>query len=184
MGGGIIIISKDCMNRYHLLFGREAINGCCKKSDKGKFSDFGGAADKGETDEQTALREFMEETMGLYLTKETMKKYLKENKETVVELGGYSSFLLMSPWDIYHPINFDFPGKLKASFDSCWKNNRDMVFEHNGLYEKDMARWIRVDLLQRNLHNFRPWYKKHIREIIKYFSEKYDIKQLPSNKYK
>lgn len=184
MGGGIIIVSKDSLNRYHLLFGREAINGCCKKSDKGKFSDFGGAADKGETDEQTALREFMEETMGLYLTKETMKKYMKEHKETVVELGGYSSFLLMSPWDIYHPINFDFPGKLKASFDHCWKNNRDMVFEHNGLYEKDMARWMRVDLLQRNLHNFRPWYKKHVREIIKYFSEKYDIKQLPSNKYK
>ena len=105
----------------HLLFGREAINGCCKKSDKGKYSDFGGAADKGETDEQTALREFMEETMGLYLTKETMKKYMKEHKETVVELGGYSSFLLMSPWDIYHPINFDFPGKLKASFDIVGK---------------------------------------------------------------
>ena len=36
-------------------------------------------------------------------------------------------------------------------------------------YEKDKIKWIKLQDLKKNIAIFRPWYKKFVFKIIKYF---------------
>ena len=50
------------------------------------------------------------------------------------------------------------------------KNKPELINKNNGLYEKDMLKWMSYNDLKNNKNiMFRKWYKKFIKEILKIF---------------
>ena len=55
---------------------------------------------------------------------------------------------------------------LKNIYIKTLEENPDLVYKHNGLYEKDMLKWISFEDLQKNILIFRPFYRKFIKYIL------------------
>ena len=51
------------------------------------------------------------------------------------------------------------------------KNKKHLIFEHNGLYEKDMIRWVEIS----NIHNpkLRHWYKYVLSTVVNDFKRNF-----------
>ena len=50
--------------------------------------------------------------------------------------------------------------------------NKKKVLESNGLYEKDMLRWVELKNLRNFIPKMRNWYKAVIKVVIKEFNKK------------
>ena len=50
------------------------------------------------------------------------------------------------------------------------KHNPELIYKHNGLYEKDKLIWLPLHKLKSNMRKFRPWYKSIVKLIIKEFN--------------
>ena len=77
MGAGILPVTVY-KNKIYFLYGRESVE-ASKKYDKGKWSDFGGSREKGESARKTAEREGWEETAGILGNKQDIKNLIKNN---------------------------------------------------------------------------------------------------------
>jgi hypothetical protein len=177
MGAGIIFMTEND-GKLHFLFGREANIESTYHKDRGKFSDFGGSKEKNETYKETAIRECMEETMGLYMTKKQLNDLIDNNLIVKIEYNNYCAFVVKVKGSPYSGKHKSFLFALRDSFKHAYKNDYEIVSNHNGLYEKDMAKWFNGKLLEKNIDSFRPWYKKFIKFLINFIKKKYKINQV------
>jgi len=158
MAGILPVAIKN--NKVYFLFGRESMD--TKYKDSGKWSDFGGTMEKGETLEDTAIREGYEETSDILGSLENIK-HLVENK-TIQKItnGTYTTFVVVIDYEKKLTPRF------KRNYDKTKKNNPELITEHNGLYEKDRIKWIEVDNLFKYKKKFRPWYVSIVNKVITY----------------
>ena len=166
MGAGILPVTVY-KNKIYFLYGRESVE-ASRRYDKGKWSDFGGSREKGESARKTAEREGWEETAGILGNKQDIKNLIKRNLLDKVVYndgkGTYTVFLVMIPYDKTLPY------KLRKIYKNALKNEPEKVFAHNGLYEKDKAEWIPLHKLKSRIHTFRKWYRPVVQQTIDLFN--------------
>ena len=159
MGGGILPVSYYKGNLY-FLFARES-----QHKHKGLWSDFGGSKEKNETHYQTAVREGYEESNGIFGDIKHIRLLIKNFCITKIGDRGWSTYLVQVKY------NKKIIKAFRDDFKKTLKNNPQIIKSHDGLYEKDKLRWIKLQDLKKNIHIFRPWYKKFVYKIINYFEE-------------
>ena len=164
MGGGILPIARSDNGEIYLLFSRERVLHNNYK-DKGKWCDFGGSKDGNETQEETAIRECVEESGGILGNQNDIRTLIKNHLEGVIYDKCYSI------WIVEVPYNRELPCIFEKQFQDALKNNIDLVKENNGLYEKDKLEWMKLSTLKSKRSLFRPFYKWFIPKIIKMLSE-------------
>ena len=59
--------------------------------------------------------------------------------------------------------------KHKKIYEDAWKNTPELVLKENGIYEKDRMKWFTIEELEKNIKQFRPWYRTIVKKIIKYY---------------
>jgi 8-oxo-dGTP pyrophosphatase MutT (NUDIX family) len=165
-GGGILPVAIYNSDIY-FLFARETMIPKTKIS--GQWSDFGGSHEKGETVFETAIREGYEETNNIFKSQEELKKRVKENLITKIEMKGYATFLFEIKYDP------DLPKKFKLDYENTLKKYKQKVLEPNGLYEKDRLQWIKLEDLLLNKSQFRKWYVFVLYKIDKFFKNGYKL---------
>ena len=148
MGAGILPVAFR-QGKAYFLFARERIG--TKSRDSGRWSDFGGKTEKGESHTDTAIREAWEESMGLLGSKQDLLSRMKTHGIGEVDMGFYKTYLVEIDY------NERFPDIFKATFENAPDS---LVTARNGLYEKDAAMWVPVTDVGRFARNFRIWYKK------------------------
>jgi 8-oxo-dGTP pyrophosphatase MutT (NUDIX family) len=153
MGAGVLPISIYD-GKIYFLFSREEKNA----RDGGLWSDFGGRKDKNETYRETAIRECYEEANGILGSKIRITKLVKHAVDTIT-LDGYKTYISVIGYDS------SLPKKFRDDFLDIKKNNPELVAK-NGLYEKDMLKWISFGDLKKNIKIFRPFYRKFIKYIL------------------
>ena len=159
MGAGVLPIAFYKGNIY-FLFSREYIN---STDDGGLWSDFGGSKDKNESHKETAIRECCEEADSILGTKKNIENLVNNTIKTIT-LNGYRTHIVIINYDTTLPKIF------RKRFLSVKKNKPHLVTNNNGLYEKDMIKWMSYREIKNNKNViFRPWYKKFINEILKLF---------------
>ena len=161
MGGGILPIAKKG-NDYFVLLSRESID--IKWKDAGKWSDFGGSKENNETEYETAIREGTEETCGLYGGKNNIKYLIDNFTEHVIKLHNYSTYLVKVNYNAMLPYRFN------KNYRYAIKNKPNLVYERNGLYEKDKIRWVNVNDLKSFSKHSRFWFKPVMTEIYNKFN--------------
>ena len=159
MGGGILPIAYHKGNIY-FLFSRESF---INKSQSGLWSDFGGSKENYESHYQTAIREGVEESNGILGNKTNIKFLIKHHCIGKISDRGYSIYLIQVKYDTTIIKNFS------DHFNKVLKNRPKLVTADNGLYEKDKIKWIKLQDLKKHIEIFRPWYKKFVFKIIKFF---------------
>ena len=164
MGGGILPIARSNNGDIYLLFSRERVEHNPYK-DKGKWCDFGGSKDGNETQEETAVRECVEESGGILGDKDDIYKLIKNHLKGIIYDKCYSI------WIVEVQYNRELPHIFEWHFKDVLKNNIDLIKENNGLYEKDKLEWIKLSTLHKKKHKFRPFYKRFIPKIIEILSE-------------
>jgi 8-oxo-dGTP pyrophosphatase MutT (NUDIX family) len=167
MGAGILPVTVY-RNKIYLLYGRENVDDKNNK-DRGKWSDFGGSTEKGESAFQTAVREGWEETAGILGSKTKIKNLIKYNLLDKISWdkdgkGIYTIFLVLIPYDS------SLPKKLDKVYKNALKNEPEKVFAHNGLFEKDKAEWIPLEKLKSRVKTFRKWYQPLVYDTIDFFN--------------
>ena len=157
MGGGVLPIAIY-KGKVYFLFSREYIN---NKGDGGLWSDFGGSKDDDETYFQTALREACEESDKIIGSKNTIKN-LMENSLQEITINGYRTYIILIDYDK------DLPKKFRNKFLYV-KQNKPHLICKKGLYEKDMIKWYTYNDIKKKFDEFRPFYKKIVKTILKLF---------------
>ena len=159
MGAGVLPMAFHKGNIY-FLFSREWVN---SKEDGGLWSDFGGSKDSNETFKETAIRECNEESNKILGSKKRIE-YLVNKSIKTITMNGYRTYIVLIDFDI------NLPKKFRNDFLNVKKNNPELINKNNGLYEKDMLKWMSYNDLKNNPNiMFRKWYKKFIKEILKMF---------------
>ena len=159
MGGGILPMAYK-NNKMYFLFSRETIDGT---DDPGKWSDFGGGKEKKETYIQTAIREGWEESAGFLGDIADIKNLVKNHKLARISSNGYVTYVVEIPFDS------KLPGKFQKHYKKVKKIHPQLIYQRNGLFEKDKLMWLPLNKLKHNLHRFRPWYKGIVKLIITKF---------------
>lgn len=159
MGGGVLPIAFY-KGRIFFLFSREYIN---SKEDGGLWSDFGGSKDNNENYKETAIRECFEESDNILGSRKNIEK-LVNNSLTTITLNGYRTHIVIIDFDI------NLPKKFRKNFLNVKINKPHLINKKNGLYEKDMIKWMSYNDMKNNKNIvFRPWYKKFINYLLKLF---------------
>jgi len=137
---GILVYSKYKGNIYFLL-GRDNYN---------KWSDFGGKSelkDHGDI-EQTASREFYEESLGSIYDINFIKKKIKHNKSIKIKSKTYNG----SPYYMYL-LNINYSDEYRTRFN-CTKNYLKTIIKKDNYYlEINDIRWISIDTLMHSINN-------------------------------
>lgn len=161
MGGGILPIAKKD-DGFYVLLSRESVD--INWKDAGKWSDFGGSKENNETEYETAIREGTEETCGLYGTTLDIKNLIDNFTEYIVRLTNYSTYVVRVKYNSMLPYHFN------KTYRNALKNRPKLVYEHNGLYEKDKIRWVNVNDLKSWSKHARFWFKPVLNEIYNKFN--------------
>jgi hypothetical protein len=152
MGGGILPVAKY-KGKLYFLFGKE-------EEDK-KWGDFGGGAEKGETQFQTAIREGYEELDGILGSKYQLKKLVDSNFITEIEDKSYRTFLFKINYDNNLPLYF------KNHHDFIKTHMPGLVRKNNGLFEKSEIKWWSLHEIKQQKYKFRKFYRVMIDELLK-----------------
>lgn len=153
MGAGILPVSVYYGTLF-LLFGKE--------KNSGLWSDFGGSR-KGyyESDFNTAIREGSEELNGLLGTSKHLRNRVSSNLINVYQIKSYNSYLFKVNKDNKLPLYF-------KNIDKFYQYNLPhSCYTQDGLFEKDSIRWFTICELEKEIINFRPFYRTILRDIIK-----------------
>ena len=156
MGGGILPVAI-VKGKLYFLFSREWNK---SKDDPGKWSDFGGSREKNETYKQTAIREGYEESSGFLGSKKNIKSLVENNLITSITFNGYTTYIVLIKYDK------TLPNRFRKKFTDTLKSKPELVKQHNGLYEKDMAKWYSYDDMKKKFTSFRPWYRNIVKQIL------------------
>ncbi len=158
-GAGILPFARHNENIY-LFLGRENMEG--GHSASGQWSDFGGGKENDETELETALREGEEELNGLFGNAEILSNLVKKTNITIKTKTFYT-YLMEVKYDI-NKVN-----ELKIKYEYALQHTPDLVFAHNGLYEKDRGIWLKLEDVNEFKPNLRRWYYYIIDKIVAYF---------------
>ena len=167
-GGGIIPFCKN-ENEYLFLFGRECLDK--KWEESGKWGEFGGKFNEGESNLDGIIREFYEESHGLFGNKEELKKYLEKNIKNLLILfcKHYDGLV------IFLPINFnvDLPKYFKNAIfitkEILGRKGAIKTAQSKGYFEKDEVSFFSIKEL-----NKKEIFRKNLKEINKYLIEKFN----------
>lgn len=146
----------------YLFLGRENMEG--GHSASGKWSDFGGSKEGDESELETALREGEEELNGLFGNREILSKLI-EKTNVIIKTKTFYTYLMEVKYDI-NKID-----ELKIKYEYALQHTPKMVFEHNGLYEKDRGIWLKLDDVADFRPNLRRWYHPIMNKIISHFKD-------------
>jgi 8-oxo-dGTP pyrophosphatase MutT (NUDIX family) len=152
MGAGILPVSLY-KGRVMFLFGKERASGL--------WSDFGGKAEKGETEIQTAVREGGEELNGFYGSGTDLFEKINYSLLNKLYYDQYTTYIFRVEYDKNIPIYFN--------------NNNNFVEFHmpnivnarkNGLFEKSELRWFTMEEMRDQKGKFRAFYRSFINILV------------------
>ena len=149
MGGGILPVAFY-KGKIYFLFSREQIE---SNVDPGLWSDFGGASDNDETFFETAIREGHEETGGFLGSKKRIKSLIENKTLFTITKNKHRTYIILIEYDKSLPKRF------RNKFLKIKKTKPELIKKHNGLYEKDMLKWMSYNEVK-TFPYFRKWYKK------------------------
>ena len=156
MGAGILPVAIY-NNQIFLLLGKEHVSG--------SWSDFGGGREKGESLNDTAIREGVEELNGFLGNESDMKKLLKQQTLGIVTTDKpvYKCFMIKIPYDPY------LPGYFNSNFKLMNRKLKNTVEKHNGLFEKSEIMWIPLNKVKN--FRLRRYFHSHVfPKILEFFS--------------
>ena len=132
MGAGILPIAFY-KGKIYFLFSREELNA---DSDPGLWSDFGGAKDNNESFFETAVREGYEETGGFLGSKKGIENLIQNKTLFSITKKKYRTYIVLIKYDKTLPKRF------RNKFLKIEETKPHLIANHNGLYEKDMLKWM------------------------------------------
>jgi hypothetical protein len=160
---GILPVAYHNKKVYFLL-SRETVD--VKFKDAGKWSDFGGKREKGEDLKTTAIREGFEESDGIFGNQKDIEYLINNSLIKKLRVNHYTTHIIQVPYVK------DLPQVFRKNYLNVLKTNKKKVLESNGLYEKDMLRWVELKNLRNFIPKMRNWYKAVIKVVIKEFNKK------------
>ena len=158
-GAGLLPFARYDGSVY-LFLGRENMEG--GHSASGQWSDFGGGKENDETELETALREGEEELNGLFGNREILSKLI-EQTNIIIKTKTFYTYLMEVKYD---KLKVD---ELKIKYEYALQHTPELVFAHNGLYEKDRGIWLKLEDVEEFRPNLRRWYHPIMTKIISYF---------------
>lgn len=155
---------------YYFLYGREAKD--INWDERGLWGNFGGSVNKTkETNFEAMIREFWEETNGVFGDKKQIEQYINKNqsKLLIVHSEGYKGVVLFLP--------IKYSKEIEKSIEITFKFVKDVLenkknlenSRKRGFLEKDMGKWFNINELKKNMHIFRNCEK----ELIGYIGQKF-----------
>jgi 8-oxo-dGTP pyrophosphatase MutT (NUDIX family) len=151
MGAGILPIALY-KNKLLFLFGKERSSGL--------WSDFGGGAEKNETEIQTAIREGGEELNGLLGIGDELFKKVKDNMLNILPYEEYTIYIFKIPYDANLPTYFNNSNSFATRYLPKQLNR-------SGLFEKKEMRWFSIDDMKAEKKTFRPFYRGVVNILIR-----------------
>lgn len=157
-------------NDYYFLFGRETKG--LKWSDSGLYGSFGGTIKKEkEKNIDGLIREFWEETNGFFGERDIIDKFIKDNfnKMLAVQSDVYRGVILFLPVKYEPSLSYYF--SFSYNFTKKIINNKKKIenVRSKGFLEKDKAKWMKIDDIQKNMKKFRKCEKEVADFIIEHF---------------
>jgi 8-oxo-dGTP pyrophosphatase MutT (NUDIX family) len=159
---GILPVAYHNNNIYFLL-GRETVD--VEHRSKGQWSDFGGGFENGESAKETAIREGFEETGGLFGDTKDIEYLIDNSLIKKFKVNKYTTYVIQVPY------TKDLPKTHREMYLDVLKNKKHLITEHNGLYEKDIIKWVKLENLNK-VKKIRPWYKYMIKTVYNHFNKK------------
>jgi len=158
-GAGILPFARHNGSIY-LFLGRENKEG--GSSAAGKWSDFGGSKEGNESEFDTALREGSEELSGIFGDMDKLASLVKKTN-IIIKTKTFYTYLM--------EVNYDptKPDQLKTIYKDALDNTPELVYTHNGLYEKDRGIWLDIEKAEEFRPELRRWYNYMMTKIISYF---------------
>jgi len=166
MGAGILPI---CIYNSKLLFlfGKDRL--------MNTWSDFGGKAENGETEFDTAIREGAEELNGFLGDGLKLANLVKSNNLLTINYDKYKIFVFLINFDKNLPIYFNNNNNFMVNKLSLSNNNNTFIVSnklsyssnHNGLFEKSEIKWFTCNDLKLHRDKFRLFYRPILDIIIK-----------------
>jgi 8-oxo-dGTP pyrophosphatase MutT (NUDIX family) len=157
MGGGGILPVAIKNDQIYFLFGKEN-----ELDDTPGWADFGGGANDGESNLDTALREGSEEINGILGSAEQLRKHVKKNKISTVKFKTYTTYIYMMDYDSNLPFYYKNNYEFFSHYLPHVKHKKD-----NGLLEKSKIRWFTFDELKAEKKSFRSFYQNIVDLILK-----------------
>jgi len=150
-------------DKLYIMLSRETVD--IESRDMGKWSDFGGKRDKGECLKETAIREGLEETMGILGSRKDIENLINNSLIKNFRVNNYTTYVIQ--------IRYvkELPKQFRTDYLDTLKNRLHLVTEHNGLYEKDMLKWVELKDIKKFIPKLRPWYKPMLTTIYDYFNK-------------
>ena len=118
--------------------------------------------EKMETEYETAIREGCEELSGIFGEVETLEELVKKTN-SIIKTKTYYTYLMEVKYDKNKEQ------ELKDIYIKTLNENPDLIYKHNGLYEKDRGLWISIDDVDSFRTNMRRWYNYILTKIIAHF---------------
>lgn len=156
MGAGILPICLRTGTVY-ILLGKERYDG--------KWSDFGGSKNPGETFIKTALREGEEELNGILGTGRYLSDLVKNNYIAKIDNGdNYCSFVFKIKYDNKLPTYFNNNNIfIERKLKNIVENSYD---KHDGLFEKCKIKWFTIEEIEKDYTIFRPHFIPILKSIV------------------
>ena len=138
-GGGIIPITIK-NGEILVMLGRESED--VRSDGAGKWSDFGGVAEKRETYKECAVREGFEETMGMFGSQDTLSKLIDTKLACELKKNKYKSFAIH--------VNYkkNLPEDFSMIYNCAMEEEPHLIYENNGFFEKDKVQWFKLERLK------------------------------------
>lgn len=163
--------------QLYFLFGKENIY-----ATNPGYSDFGGGTDNTESYMETAIREFTEETTGIFGSKSQLKKYVQNTGTFIIDYESPSK-----RYSTYR--TFILPMKYNQDIVVSFNNNHMFLKEKlpTKLYktakylEKSNMRWFSLTEIKKHPNLFRNYYRDILKLLIQHSSQIKDFINLYPN---
>lgn len=173
IGAGILPYAKRSDGIYVFMLGRENEGSDPNKSNR--WADFGGGSEnKDKNPEETALREYLEETMDAFGDKDYMEKAL-QNPDMVYINKRYYEYLILIEHD---QKSVDIYNRIMSRLELCKKDKmyrgqryRTLVTCPEGLAEKSQIKWFTANDILKNKDKMRPEFYSTFKHILNSFKK-------------
>ena len=162
IGAGILPFATNTNGDLVFLLGLE--NDGTDKSRNNLYSDFGGGREKNEKPEQTAYREFIEESMNAIGQNTLIKKAIKNPPLLHISNNNYHEYVIRIKYDKNMSDTFN---RIMKKMDKCMINKKYKKHTHRiiqscpvGLGEKVKFKWFTPSEIIKNKKKIRPVFYK------------------------